>query len=102
MSRLRKVNGQEESSSVISSNNVQYEQSNTHNSNFSNNLESHPESLHNQYRPSINSKQDAFDKTRTTIRKQTDSSSNVVKKGKNQKKRPSSNSTDIKKNKKKI
>ena len=101
MSRLRKVNGQEESSSVISSNNVQFEQSNTHNSNFSNNLESHPESLHNQYRPSINSKQDAFDKTRTTIRKQTDSSSNVVKKGKNQKKRPSSNSTDIKKNKKK-
>ena len=100
MSRSHRINGQEESSSIISSNNVQFENSNTHNSNISNNLEAHIDSLHNQYHSSINSKQDAFDKTKTTMRKQTDTSSNVGRKNKNIKKRPSANSTDLKKIKK--
>ena len=78
------INGQEESSSIISSNNIQYDNSNsnTHNSNFSNNLESHIDSFHNQYRTSINSKQDITDKTRNSLRKYTDSSSNLTKKRK--------------------
>ena len=105
MSHSHKVNGQEESSSIMSSNNIQFDNSNsnTHNSNMTNNLESHLDSLNNQYRASIASKQEAFDKTRTTMRKQTDSSSNVGKKSKiSSKKRPSSNSSDLKKSKKKI
>ena len=97
MSRSHRINGQEESSSIISSNNVQFENSNTHNSNISNNLEGHIDSLHNQYRPSINSKQDAFDKTRTTMIKQTETSSNVGRKNQNIKKRPSAHSTELKK-----
>ena len=104
MSHSHKVNGQEESSSIMSSNNIQFDNSNsnTHNSNMTNNLESHLDSLNNQYRASIASKQEAFDKTRTTMRKQTDSSSNVGKKSKiSSKKRPSSNSSDLKKSKKK-
>ena len=103
MSSLRshKVNGQEESSSIISSNNVQFNNSNTYNSNISYNFERHIDSLNNQYRPSIVSKQDAFDKTRTTMRKQTESSSNVGKKTKILQKRPSSNSSDLNKIKKK-
>ena len=100
MSHLQKVNGLEESS-VLSSNNVQFENSNTHNSNLSNNFEiQHDLSQNNQYRSSITSRQEAFDKTRTTMRKQTDSSSNLGKKQPS-KKRPSANSTDLKKIKKK-
>ena len=100
MSLLQKVNGLEESS-VLSSNNVQFENSNTHNSNLSNNLElQHDLSQNNKYRSSLNSRQEAFDKTRTTMRKQTDSSSNLGKKQPS-KKRPSANSTDLKKIKKK-
>ena len=98
------INGQEESSSIISSNNIQYDNSNsnTHNSNFSNNLESHIDSFHNQYRTSINSKQDITDKTRNSLRKYTDSSSNLTKKRKLiKKKRPSSSSKDLGKKKKK-
>ena len=43
MSHSHKVNGQEESSSIMSSNNIQFDNSNsnTHNSNMTNNLESH-------------------------------------------------------------
>ena len=102
MSYSHKVNGQEESYSIISSNNVQFENSNnnTHNSNISNNLESHIDSLNNQ-RLSISSKPDGFDKTRTTIRKQTDSSSNKGIKSQISKKRTSLNSTELKKNKRK-
>ena len=98
MSHSHKVNGQEESSSIMSSNNIQYDNSNsyTHNSNISNNLDSHLDSFQNKNRTSINSKQDGFD-ARTTIRKPTDSSS---KKGKLLKKRPSS-SQELKKKKKK-
>ena len=98
MSPKQRLNGQEESSSIMSSNNYQYDNSNsyTHNSNLSNNLDSHLDSFHNQYRTSINSKQDGFD-GRTTIRKPTDSSS---KRGKLVKKRPSS-SQELKKKKNK-
>jgi len=98
MSPKQRLNGQEESCSIMSSNNIQYDNSNsyTHNSNLSNNLDSHLDSYNNQYRTSINSKQDGFD-ARTTIRKPTDSSS---KRGKLVKKRPSS-SQEIKKKKKK-
>ena len=102
MSRSKKVNGIEEANSIISSNNMQFENSNTHNSNLSNNLELHIDSLQNQPRQSINSKIESFDKTRTTMRKQTDSSStNIGKKGSSTKKRPSANSTELKKIKKK-
>ena len=99
MSPKQRLNGQEESYSIMSSNNIQYDNSNsyTHNSNLSNNLDSHLDSYNNQYRTSVNSKQDGFD-GRTTIRKPTDSSS---KRGKLVKKRPSSNSQEIKKKKKK-
>ena len=98
MSPKQRLNGQEESCSIMSSNNIQYDNSNsyTHNSNLSNNLDSHLDTYNNQYRTSINSKQDGFD-ARTTIRKPTDSSS---KRGKLVKKRPSS-SQEIKKKKKK-
>ena len=83
----------------MSSNNIQYDNSNsyTHNSNLSHNLDSHLDSFHNQYRTSINSKQDGFD-ARTTIRKPTDSSS---KRGNLVKKRPSSSQELEKKKKKK-
>ena len=98
MSHKQRLNGQEESCSIMSSSNIQYDNSNsyTHNSNLSHNLDSHLDSFHNQYRTSINSKQDGFD-ARTTIRKPTDSSS---KKGNLMKKRPSS-SKELKKKKKK-
>ena len=98
MSHKKRLNGQEESSSIMSSNNIQYDNSNsyTHNSNLSHNLDSNLDSFHNQYRTSINSKQDGFD-ARTTIRKPTDSSSKM---GKLIKKRPSS-SQDLKKKKNK-
>ena len=101
MSRSNKIHSQEEYHSVISSNNVQIDNSisNTHNSNMSNNFESHIDSLNNQKRPSMVSKLEAFDKTRTTMRKQTDSSSNMGKKS-NLMKRPSANSSELKKSKK--
>ena len=92
MSRSHRVNGREELSSVISSNNIQFDNSNsnTHNSNMSHNFEGNLDSLNNQYQSSVTSKQDPFDKTRTTNRKQTDSSSNI---GKSKLlKRPSANS----------
>ena len=98
MSHLHKINGQDESCSIISSNNIQYENSHsiTHNSNFSNNyLECHTD-LNKQLRPSLSSRADAYDKTRTTLRKHTDSSSNLTKKGKKTKKRPSSSSQEFK------